>query len=208
MKLKLYYARSSGSLAIRILIHEIGLMCDFIAVTQKTHMTESGEDFLTINPKGILPTLITEQGTVLTENQVIQQYLADQYAAQYNMPHLLPPTNDFKRYQILEWLNYARVELHNVYSLLINPDLPKDLKEKLFKPMLKNKLNYSNTMLADKIYLIDNHFTIADAYLFVILIWLQDVQIDIEEFPNLKKYFTLLKERPSIELSLKEKNML
>ena len=208
MKLKLYYARSSGSLAIRILIHEIGLMCNFIAVTQKTHMTEFGEDFLTINPKGILPTLITEQGTVLTENQVIQQYLADQYAAQYNMPHLLPPTNDFKRYQILEWLNYVRVELHNVYSLLINPDLPKDLKEKLFKPMLKNKLNYPNTMLADKIYLIDNHFTIADAYLFVILIWLKDVQIDIEEFPNLKKYFTLLKERPSIELSLKEKNML
>ena len=208
MKLKLYYARSSGSLAIRILIHEIGLMCNFIAVTQKTHMTEFGEDFLTINPKGILPTLITEQGTVLTEKQVIQQYLADQYAAQYNMPHLLPPTNDFKRYQILEWLNYARVELHNVYSLLINPDLPKDLKEKLFKPMLKNKLNYPNTMLADKIYLIDNHFTIADAYLFVILMWLKDVQIDIEEFPNLKKYFTLLKERPSIELSLKEKNML
>ena len=208
MTLKLYYARSSGSLAVRILIHEIGLMCNFIAVTQKTHMTESGEDFLTINPKGILPTLITEQNIVLTENQVIQQYLADQYAAKYNMPHLLPPTGDFKRYQILEWLNYVRVELHNIYSLLINSDIPKDLKEKLFKPMLKNKLNYPDTMLADQQYLMGDHFTVADGYLFVILIWLKDVQIDIEEFPNLKKYFLLLKERPSIKLSLQEKNML
>ena len=208
MKLKLYYARSSGSLAVRILIHELNLSCDFIAVTQRTHMTENKEDFLTINPKGVLPTLITEQNLVLTENQVIQQYLADTYAAQHGMQYLLPPTNDFKRYQILEWLNYCRVELHNIYSLLITSEIPKDLKEQFFKPMFKKKLEYPNIALEHKQYLMGNDFTIADIYLFVILIWLKDLHIDIAEFPHLEKYFLLLKQRPSITLSLKEKNML
>ena len=45
MKLKLYYARKSGSLAARIIIHELDLSCEFIAVTQKTHMTEKKKIF-------------------------------------------------------------------------------------------------------------------------------------------------------------------
>ncbi len=208
MNLKLYYARSSGSLAVRILIHELDLPCDFIAVNMKAKKTETGEDFLTINPKGVLPTIVTEDNIVLTENQVIQQYLADTYGPQYNLQHLLPPTTDFKRYRVLEWLNYARVELHNICSLLLNPDIPKELKEQTFKPMLQNKLAYPNTELANKHYLMGDNFTIADCYLFTILVWLKDFKINIADFPNLEKYFLFLKQRPSIEKSLIEKNML
>lgn len=208
MKLKLYYARSSGSLAVRILIHELNLSCDFIAVTQKTHMTADNKDLLTLNPKNRLPVLITEDNKILTESQVIQQYLADQYASQNNLPDLLPPPNDFKRYQILEWISYIRVEFHNLYALLMNHDIPQDLKEKLFKPMFKEKLKHPNQALESKQYLMGNTLTIADTYFFVILIWLKDVKIDISEFPNLEKYFLFLKQRPSIDLSLKEKNML
>ena len=208
MKLKLYYARKSGSLAVRILMHELDLSCEFIAVTQKTYMTEHKENFLTINPKGRLPALITENNMVLTESQVIQQYLADQYAAQHNMPDLLPPINDFRRYQVLEWISFIRVDLHNLYLLLINSEVPKDLKKNHFQPMFIKKLEYPNKALENKQYLMGDIFTIADGYLFVILTWLQDLEINISDFPNLEKYFLLLKQRPSIALSLKEKNLM
>ena len=66
MKLKLYYARNSGSFVARIIIHELNLPCDFIAVTQKTLITELNENFLKINPKGRLPVLVTENGEIIT----------------------------------------------------------------------------------------------------------------------------------------------
>ncbi len=210
MKIKFYYARYSGAMAVRILIHELNLPCDFIAVNNKSLKTENNEDFLTINPKGILPTIITEDNLVLTENQVIQQYLADKYGAKHGS--LLPLTSDFKRYQVLEWLNYCRVDLYNIYALLINKDIPKDLKESLFKPMLQKKLIYPNTSLQDKSYLMGDKFTIADCYLFVILVLIKDpskdLKIDLSEFSNLEKYFSLLKQRPSIATSLQEQNLI
>ncbi|MGI9214693.1 MAG: glutathione S-transferase N-terminal domain-containing protein [Gammaproteobacteria bacterium] len=197
MKLKLYYARNSGSFVARIIIHELNLPCDFIAVTQKTLMTELNENFLKINPKGRLPVLVTENGEIITENQVILQYLVDTYAAQREMQSLLPSLNDHTRYKILEWASFIRIDLHYNFYLLHNSDIPAELKE---------KLKYPESMLNNKQYLVDN-FSIADAYLFVILVWLKDVKIDIAEYPNLAKYYLLLNERPSIKLSLKEKNM-
>lgn len=207
MKLKLYYSRNSGSFVTRIIIHELNLPCDFIAVTQKTFMTELNENFLQINPKGRLPVLITEDNMKITENQVILQYLIDTYAAQREMQYLLPSINNPARYQILEWVSFIRIDLHYNFYLLHNSNIPKELKENIFLPTLKQKLNYPETMLNNKQYLVGNNFSIADAYLFVILVWLKDVQIDIKQFANLDKFYLLLKERSSIKLSMKEKNM-
>jgi glutathione S-transferase len=44
-------------------------------------MTASGVDFYTINPKGNVPTLILDDGTVLNENSAVLQYIADQVDA-------------------------------------------------------------------------------------------------------------------------------
>ena len=55
--MKLYYSKGACSLAVRIVIHEIGLQADYVAVDLKTKQTESGEDFLKINPKGAVPVI-------------------------------------------------------------------------------------------------------------------------------------------------------
>ena len=116
---------------------------------------------------------------VLTESQVILQYLADQYATQRDLPDLLPPINDFKRYQVLEWISFIRVDLHNLYLFLNNSEIPKELKESYIKPTFIKKLEYPNKALENKQYLMGDIFTIADAHLFVILTWLKDLEINI-----------------------------
>ena len=76
--MKLYYSKGACSLAINIILHELNLPCEFIAVSLKNHTLEkTGEDFYKINPKGAVPSLRLEDGTILTENAVIQQYLVD-----------------------------------------------------------------------------------------------------------------------------------
>lgn len=201
--MKLYYGRGACSLAVRIILNEIDIPCEFIRVDLKTKKTDQGKDFLEINPKGMVPVLIIDQNKVLTENAVIQQYLADQYSA----VNLLPPSSDFQRYEILEWINFITTELHKTASPLFNPKLPSEVKDEFFIPALKNKLQFVDKQLEGKKYLLGDHFTLADAYLFVILSWLPRLQISLKEFNNFFQYFEDLKKYPSIMHSLKEEEI-
>jgi glutathione S-transferase len=201
--MKLYYKKGACSLAVRIIIHEIGIDCEFEGVDLHTKRTESGENYLNINPKGVVPTLELEDKSILTENVVIQQYLADTYHAQA----LLPPPGDIKRYRILEWLNFISNDLHKACGILFNPTIPDEVKETIFKPLLKNKLDLTNTHLSKTHYLVDDQFTLPDSYLFVILSWLKRFNFILADWPALSRYFEMLQQRSSVAKSLKEEGI-
>jgi len=76
---KLYYHANSSALAsfiaavaadIRIEVEQVSVYID--------HKTDSGVDFYTINPKGNVPCLILDDGTILNEGSAVLQYIADQ----------------------------------------------------------------------------------------------------------------------------------
>src|SRR3982751_5571735 len=100
--MKLYYSKGACSLAIRITINELKLVCEYESVDIKQKKTETGKDFYTINLKGSVPVLVTNDNHILTEGIVIQQYLAEENKA-YD---LLPKSDHFSRYQVLEWLGF------------------------------------------------------------------------------------------------------
>lgn len=200
--MKLYYTKGACSLAARIIINELGVNCEYESVDLTAKRTESGQDYFKINPKGAVPALqIGDQ--VLTENAVIHQYLADEN----NAIQLLPPIGDFKRYRVLEWENYLATELHKSYGPLFNPTIPQEIKEKYLIPILKTKLNYVDQQLQGKDYLCEDHFTMPDAYLFVMIAWTRYFKFDLNTWPNLSRYFTALQKRPSIQQSLKEEEL-
>lgn len=200
--MKLYYSKGACSLAIRIIIHELGLNCEYEAVDLKSKKTEQGKDFLTINPKGSVPALETADKQILTENSVIQQYLADTHHA----TNLLPPASDFKRYRVLEWLNFVSTDLHKACTPLFYPVVPDETKERIFKPLLKHKLKFVNQEIGEQNYLINNNFTLPDAYLFVVLTWMAKLGIQLEEFSQLNRYLNNLKQRTSIAAALQEEH--
>lgn len=201
--MKLYYSKGACSLAVRIVMHEIGLQCEFEAVNLKTKQTQTGANFLEINPKGGVPTLVLDDNTILTENAVIQQYLADTF----NATQLLPPLKDFQRYRVLEWLNFVSTDLHKGVAPLFNPNLAQEVKE-VFKTNLKKNLQFLDNHLKQQSCLLDNkQFTLADGYLFVVLTWLPHFQINLNEYNNLARYFSELKDRPSIQQALTEEGL-
>lgn len=201
--MKLYYSKGACSLTVRIIIHEIGLKCDFEAVNLQTKVTETGNNFLEINPKGSVPALITNDKKILTENSVIQQYLADTY----NATELLPKIGDFKRYQVLEWLNFVSTELHKGFGPLFRPNYPTEAKEQFVIPLLKQKLMVVEKHLAQQKFLMGDHFTVPDAYLFIILRWLPGAKLDINEYPSLARYFSELTQRKSVHQALQEEGL-
>src|SRR5690606_18210343 len=133
---KLFYAKGACSLAVRIIINELGIKASYESVDLKIKKTEKGDDFLNINPKGAVPVLETDQGELLSENCVIQQYLADTYHA----THLLPSVGDFNRYRVLEWQNFVSSDLHKTIGLAFNPFVTEEMKVKMVVPLTKKKL--------------------------------------------------------------------
>ncbi len=189
--MKLYYTSSVCSIAVRIILHELGIACDFEAVNLKTKQTQSGSDYLKINPKGAVPALVLSNDEVLTENAVILQYLADTHEA----TTLLASIGNFKRYRTLEWLNFISMDLHRYCSPLFWSKVPQSIKDELYWPILNRKLSVVEAQLAQSTFLMGEEFTLPDSYLFVILIWLVKLKADMTMWPNLLRYFKALKQR-------------
>jgi glutathione S-transferase len=201
--MKLYYTKGACSLATRIVINELGLTCEYESVDLRTKKSETGMNYYTINSKGAVPALLLNNGEVLTENSIIMQYLAD--TSKENS--LLPSINDFNRYRVLEWLNYMATELHKSLGLLFNSQLSQEIKDQTIIPIIKAKLDHVNHHLESNKCLIGNHFTLPDAYLFVMASWARYLKFNLNEWPSLANYVTELSKRPSIVDSIKEEGL-
>src|SRR6476620_4942201 len=123
--MKLYYSPGACSQAPHILLHEIGLDHDAARVDLKAKRLEDGSDYLQFNPKGAVPALQLDSGEVLTENAVILQYLG----GRTNWPEVLSPLGDFRRYLVLELVNFITTELHKRFSYLFSQTATPDMKK-------------------------------------------------------------------------------
>ncbi len=203
--MKLYYTNGACSLVVRIIINEIGTASDFEKVDLRTKKTEKNADFLVINPKGSVPALEIDDQEILTENAVILQYLADNYKA----VNLLPPLGDFRRYRVLEMLNFITTELHKSFTLLFNPLIPQEEKNSVIIPLIKKKFSYLDQKLQKTgPYLLGEKMSLPDPYLFVMLLWAHNFQISFSEFLALSRFFEDMKVKKSVKKSLDEEGLI
>lgn len=201
--MKLYYAPGACSQVIRILVHELGIPCDFEAVDLRKKKTEKGEDFLAVNPKGSVPVLQLDHGDILTENAIIQQYLADKH----NALKLLPAVGDMQRYRVLEWVNYVSTELHKGCAPMFNPKMPQAVKDEVLKPAIDAKLALLDAHLKTHRYLNGDHYSLADMYCFVVLGWLPIFDMSIAKYEHLTRYVRELLQRKAIQQALTEEGI-
>ena len=77
----LYFSPLACSMATRIALYEAGADANFLEVDPKTkRVVQDNADFWAVNPLGLVPTIRIEDGTVLTENAAILQYVAERFA--------------------------------------------------------------------------------------------------------------------------------
>ncbi|MDU5193243.1 MAG: glutathione transferase GstA, partial [Mixta calida] len=172
--MKLFSKAGACSLSPHIVLRECDLDFTQVNVDLAKKVTERGEDYLQINPKGQVPALELDDGTLLTEGTAIVQYLADLKPDR----QLLAPAGSLTRYHTLEWLSYISTELHKGFSPLFRPDTPEEFKVKQREQLL-TKFRYVDNALRDKQWLLGARFTVADAYLFVVTRWAKAVKLDL-----------------------------
>jgi glutathione S-transferase len=195
--MKLYYSPGACSQAPHIILRETGVDFELARVDLKTKRLESGEDYRTINAKGAVPSLALDDGQVLTENGVVLQYIADQAPGS----DLIPPFGTMARYRLLEWLNYIATELHKGFGPLFNPATPDGFKDAT-RELIGKKFDYVQERLGDGPHLAADSFTVADAYLFVILGWTNMHRIDLARWPALAEFRRRIAERPAVKAAL------
>jgi len=200
--MKLFIKPGACSLSPHIILRESGLDFSVTRVDLASKRTEHGEDYLTINPKGQVPALLLDDGTLLTEGVVINQYIADQVADH----ELLPAFGSLSRYHALEWLNYIATELHKGFSPLFNPATPEDFK-RVVRSQLEKKFAYVNAALAGKSWLLGSRFSIADAYLFTVLRWAYGLGLDMSNLPHIDAFMQKMKERPAVAAALEAEGL-
>lgn len=195
--MKLYYTPGACSLSPHIILRETGLKFDVERVDLRSKKTETGVDFNTVNPKGYVPTLVLDNGAMLTEGPAIAQYIADQAP----QSQLAPANGTFERYQLQEMLNFIATELHKAFSPLFNPAFL-DEGKRIFRDRIALRLKTFDTLLAKNAYLMGEHFTVADAYLFTVLNWTRPMQIDLEPYPAVKAYHARIAARPHVQAAM------
>jgi glutathione S-transferase len=201
--MKLYYSPGACSLSPHIVASEAGIPIELEKVDLAKHKTEGGQDYLTINPKGYVPALRLDDGSLLTEGPAIVQYLADQKPA----TGLAPAAGTIDRYRLQEWLTFIGTELHKSFGALFNPASSDDAKT-TSKAAITKRLVYLNDQLANKQFLLGSNFTVADAYAFTIVNWTNFVGIDLKPYPNIVAYMSRVGGRPKVHEALKAEGLM
>lgn len=195
--MKLYYAPGACSLSPHIVAAEAGIALDIEKVDNKEKRTASGADYWQINPKGYVPALVLDNGELLTEGPAIVQYLADLKPES----QLAPAQGTIARYHLQEMLGYINSELHKTYSPLFKPDTPDSVRQER-KEYLRKRYALLDKHLAAHPWLVGEHFSVADAYLFTVTNWAKAVQLDLSDFPALLAFQKRVAERPKVQAAM------
>ena len=145
-------------------------------------LLKNGKDFREVNPKGNVPTIVLEDGTLLNENVGTLHWVGK------NGKDLLG-RNAAEEALIVNALGYLASEVHQSFGPLFyykgEPEGRKPLEEKLFKKLEYLEKNY---FANDEKYLVGESFSVADAYLYVMLYWPGFLKIDISKFIKLSAF--------------------
>jgi glutathione S-transferase len=196
----LYFSPLACSLATRIAFYEAGADANFLEVDPKTkEVRKDGSDFHKVNPLGLVPTLRTDDGSVLTENAAILQYVADRFPKAG-----IATAPGMERSKLHQWLCFVGTELHKaLFVPLLDKKAGPEVKAYVLEKNL-SRLDYLENYLRGREYLLD-HFSVADAYLVTIINWtMATPPIELAKWPTVKAYYERLRARPSIAKAIAE----
>ncbi|UWQ27105.1 glutathione transferase GstA (plasmid) [Leisingera aquaemixtae] len=202
--MKLYYKPGACPLASHIALYETGRPFDIEAVDTAAGRTESGADYRAINPKGYVPALGLDDGSILTEGAAVLQYIADSHPA----AGLAPAAGTLARARMQEQLNWIGSELHKAFGPLFREGTSEAGKDDA-RSAVAGKFDFIEAQLADgREWLVEGRFSVADAYLFVVSNWANFTGIDLARWPNLAAFVSRSAARPSAQAAMRAEGLI
>ncbi|MFO0555992.1 MAG: glutathione binding-like protein [Polyangiaceae bacterium] len=196
--MKLYFSPFACSVAAHIVCREGDLDVALQRTDFRDKRVEGGGDLRGVNPMGQVPTLVLDDGSVLTENSAVLSYLGDRRPER----GLAPDPRSPARYELQRWLSFVGTELHKkVLALVFDPSSPDAVKE-YGRAAAPRALTVVDQHLTDRETLLGSEFTVADAYLYWALWLLPHTGVSLDAFPAVRAYRTRIGERPAVRAAM------
>ncbi len=199
--MELFYAKGTVAQAALIALHEADI--PFTATRMDfSQNAQQSSDFLARNPKGRVPTLITDHG-VLTETPAMLPYIAG-----LNPATNLLPTDPYQLAKMNELTSYLASTAHVNHAHRMRGSRWAD-EQSSFEDMqrkvpqnMRDTYNYLETEVFRGPWVMGEQYTVADAYLFTVGCWLEGDSVDINEFPAIAAHAAAMRKRPAVIAAL------
>lgn len=204
--MKLYYRPGSSSLTIHLALEvfDIDYQAELIAKEDL-----KSPEYLKLNPQGLVPCIVDDDGTVVTQNLAILQYLD----AKFPQAKVFGSENLAEKTLAWRWLAFCNTDLHKSFVPIFHRNLYSDdaqvnanIKE-VTANKIRGQLALFESQLEGKNYLSGN-LSAADLYLFVILRWARHFKFLPEKADNLNALFDRLFNNPSIKKILEREGLI
>lgn len=202
--MKLYSFSGSCGLASHIVLEWIGAPYELEIITkEQLH----GPDFLAKNPNGQVP-LLDDNGWLLNENAAILNYLLDLHPE----AKLGGDGSAKGRAEVNRWLALLNSDVHPSFKPLFGATAYLGDEAMIAKTqdnaraILRKYYERLNTQLAGKEWLTGAR-SVADAYLFVTLLWTHFVKVDLSGLENIKTFEQHMRADKGVQAALKAQHI-
>ncbi|WP_211569035.1 glutathione S-transferase family protein [Marinovum algicola] len=201
-EMKLYYSKLSSSMAVHLLLEEIGRPYTAVAMDLKAK-DQFHPEFLSVNPKGRVPALVIERGAgktvVLTEVPAILAYLAQVHEDQSIAPS---EVLDFAVAQSFNMYLAATVHIAHAHRLRgarwsDSPDCQHSMAAKVADNMADCMAFIEQHYLKGP-WVLGQNYSICDPYLFTVSQWLAGDGVDLNMFPAIRAHTEEMLKRPAV----------
>ena len=196
--LTFYYAKKSAAFAPHILLEDIGADYEAVQIDMKSGEQRS-DSYLAINPKGRLPSLVTDQG-ILTETPAILLYLAQIFPE-----HKLMPDTPFELANALAFNLYIASTVHVAHAHKHRGHRWAD--DEAARESMRSKVCENMTECARVIemhylkgpWVLGENYSICDPYLALATRWFRDDGVDLDAFKLISAHERLMHQRKSMQ---------
>ena len=200
--LKFYYAKNSAAYAPHILLEDVG--ADYEAFKIDFARGEQRHDaYLSINPKGRVPSLSTNQG-VLTETPAILAFIAQSYP-KYGMapesPFEFAVSQAFNCY-IASTVHVAHAHKHRGARWADDETAHAHMRAKVYQNMTECAAMIETYYLRGP-WVLGDRYSMCDPYMALVTRWLGDDGVEITQFPKITAHNQAMRERPSMQTVLR-----
>jgi len=202
--MKLYYATGTCALASHIALEEAGGEYSTVRVNFATSEQRSPE-YLAINPKGRVPSLVTERG-ILTETPAMLAFIAQSFPkaglAPLDDPFRFAEVQAFNSY-LCSTVHVAHAHKTRGYRWVDDPSAMEAMKRKVPETM-GDCFSLIESRMFQGPWVMGAEYTICDPYLFTIARWLDGDGVDPARFPKVKAHLDRMAEREAVRKVLAE----
>jgi glutathione S-transferase len=204
--LTLYYAPHTCALATHIVLEEVGAAYAGKRIDFATNQQRSPE-YLEVNPKGRVPALVTDRG-ILTETPAMLVYVAQSFPKQ----GLAPMDDPFLFAQIQSFNSWLCSHLHVAHAHRMRGYRWVDADDAASIAAMQRKVPQSvgesfamveREMLKGP-WVMGEHYTICDPYLFTLAQWLEADGVDPAAIPRVIDHRRRMGERTTVKEAIRQ----